>query len=50
MIQRMVGFKGFRCASMILLGIEVMHVIRNGQMKDNGVAQTAAAQFYSWID
>jgi putative transposase len=45
----MMGFKDFRCARIILLGIETMHMIRKGQMKDGGVARTAAAQFYSLI-
>jgi putative transposase len=43
----MMGFKDFRCARIILSGIETMHMIRKGQMKDGGVARTAAAQFYS---
>ncbi|MGF6507813.1 transposase-like protein [Paraburkholderia sp. 32] len=46
-IKPMMGFKNFRCASIILSGIEVMNMIRKGQMKDDGVAQTVAAQFYS---
>ncbi|OXC77958.1 Mobile element protein [Caballeronia sordidicola] len=29
----MLGFKDFRCARIILSGIEVMHMIRKGQMK-----------------
>jgi transposase-like protein len=45
----MMGFKDFRCAHIILSGIETMHMIRKGQMKDNGVPQTAAAQFYSLV-
>jgi transposase-like protein len=45
----MMGFKDFRCARIILSGIETMHMIRKGQMKDNGVPQTAAAQFYSLV-
>jgi putative transposase len=43
------GFKDFRCARIILSGIETMHMIRKGQMKDNGVTRTAAAQFYSLV-
>jgi putative transposase len=42
----MKGFKDFRCARIILSGIEVMNMIRKGQMKDDRVAQTVAAQFY----
>ena len=43
----MMGFKDFRCARIILSGIEVMNMIRKGQMKYDGVAQTVAVQFYS---
>jgi putative transposase len=46
-IKTMMGFKDFRCTRIILSGIEVMHMIRKGQMKDDGVTRTAAAQFYS---
>jgi putative transposase len=46
-IKPMMGFKDFRCARIILSGIEVMHMIRKGQMKDDGLTRTAAAQFYS---
>ncbi|WP_429551168.1 IS6 family transposase [Paraburkholderia sp. MM5477-R1] len=46
-IKPMMGFKNFRCARIILSGIEVMNMIRKGQMKDDGVARTVAAQFYS---
>ena len=42
----MIAFKDFRCARIILSGIETMHMIRKGQIKDGGVARTAA-QFYS---
>jgi putative transposase len=45
----MMGFKDFRCARIILPGIETMHMIRKGQMKDSGVARTAADQFYSLV-
>jgi len=43
------GFKDFRCARIILSGIEVMHMIRKGQMKNDGDDRTAAAQFYSLV-
>ena len=46
-IKPMMGFKDFRCARIILAGIEVMHMIRKGQMHDEGVAATVAEQFYS---
>ena len=41
------GFKDFGCARIILSGIETMHMISKGQMKDDGVSRTAAVQFYS---
>jgi transposase-like protein len=47
LIKPMMGFKDFRCARIILSGIEIMHMIRKGQMRDDGIAVTAADQFYS---
>ncbi len=44
----MLGFKSFRCARILIAGIEVMHMIRKGQLgaiKDQ--ASPAANQFYS---
>jgi transposase-like protein len=41
----MLGFKTFRCARILLGGIELMHMIKKGQMK--GISQTPAEQFYS---
>jgi transposase-like protein len=41
----MLGFKTFRCAGILLGGIELMHMIKKGQMI--GTGQTAAEQFYS---
>jgi transposase-like protein len=46
-IKPMMGFKVFRCARIILSGIEIMHMIRKGQMRDDGIAATSADQFYS---
>jgi transposase-like protein len=43
----MLGFKDFRCARILLSGIELMHMIRKGQMKNNSRGQTPAQQFYS---
>jgi putative transposase len=49
-IKPMMGFKDFRCARIILSGIEVMHMIRKGQMKTaKGTSPSAAEQFYSLI-
>lgn len=48
-IKPMMDFKNFRCARVILAGIEIMHIIRKGQMHDNGFARSVAEQFYSLI-
>ena len=43
----MLGFKTFRCARILLGGIEVMHMITKGQMKcARGTHPSAADQFY----
>jgi transposase-like protein len=46
-IRPMLGFKKFSCARILLTGIELMHMIRKGQMKDPRLGRTAAQQFYS---
>ena len=43
----MLGFKDFRCARILLSGIELMHMIRKGQIKSGGNGQPPAQQFYS---
>ena len=44
----MLGFKSFWAAQSTLAGIEVMHMIRKGQLqRDGGEAQSPAEQFYS---
>ncbi len=43
----MLGSKIFCCARILLSGIELMHMIAKGQMKDCGIGQTPAEQFYS---
>ncbi|MGF6292615.1 putative transposase [Paraburkholderia youngii] len=43
----MLGFKKFRCARILLGGIEIMHMIVKGQLNNGGVGQTPAQQFYS---
>ena len=48
-IKPMMGFKDFRCARIILSGIEIAHMIRKGQMRDDGVASTTAEQLYSLV-
>ncbi|MCC8397352.1 IS6 family transposase [Paraburkholderia sp. MMS20-SJTR3] len=48
-VKPMMGFKSFRCARIILSGVEVMHMIRKGQMRGNDGTPTAAEQFYSLV-
>ena len=44
----MLGFKVFRCARIILEGIELMHMIKKGQLDcPEGQVTSAASQFYS---
>ncbi|SAL84928.1 integrase catalytic region [Caballeronia choica] len=45
----MLGFKTFRCARILLSGIELMHMIAKGQMQGGGIRQTPAEQFYSLV-
>ena len=45
----MLGFKTFRCARILLGGIELMHMIAKGQMEDGGFQQTPAQQFCSLL-
>jgi putative transposase len=43
----MLGFKTFRCARILLAGIELMHMIAKGQMKcARGTSPSGAEQFY----
>ncbi|OUL89850.1 DDE-type integrase/transposase/recombinase, partial [Paraburkholderia hospita] len=43
----MLGFKTFRCARILLAGIEIMHMIAKGQMKcARGTHPSGADQFY----
>ena len=44
----MLGFKTFGCARILIAGIEVMHMIRKGQLGDiKDRSSSAANQFYS---
>jgi transposase-like protein len=43
----MLGFKHFSCARILLSGIELMHMIKKGQMKNAGRERTPAQLFYS---
>ena len=45
--RRMLGFTNLRCARILLSGIELMHMIRKGQMKADRKGRTPAQQFYS---
>jgi putative transposase len=42
----MLGLKRFRRARILLNGIELMHTIAKGQMRDRGIACNRAEQFY----
>ena len=47
-IRPMLGFKSFRCARILLAGIETMHQMRKGQwVNPPGQTPSAAEQFYS---
>ena len=47
-VRPMHGFKSLRSASIIIAGIETMHMIKKGQFdRPNALASTAASQFYS---
>ena len=44
----MLGFKSFRAASAVLAGIELMHMIRKGQMStEKAMGLSFAKQFYA---
>ena len=46
----MLGFKTFRCARILLAGIELMHMIAKGQMKcARGIQLSDADQFYDLV-
>ncbi|MCX4147917.1 IS6 family transposase [Paraburkholderia madseniana] len=46
----MLGLKDFNCARVILSGIELMHMIKKGQIKCSGrISLSAAQQFYSLV-
>jgi len=48
--RSMLGFKDFNCARVILSGIELMHMIKKGQMKcSRKIALSTAQQFYSLV-
>ncbi len=45
----MLGFQTFRCARILLSGIELMHMIKKGQLQGSDSGETPAEQFYSLI-
>jgi len=47
-VRPMLGFKSFRCAGILIAGIEIMHMIKKGQLVcPKAKASSAASQFYS---
>ena len=47
-VRPMLGFKSFRCASILIAGTETMHMIKKAQLdRPTAQASTAASQFYS---
>ena len=47
-VRPMLGFKSFWAARCTIVGIEVMHAIRKGQLETPGhMSQTPAEQFYA---
>ena len=46
LVRPMLGFKSFRSAQVTLAGIELMHMIRKGQLRTTGKLRPAQA-FYS---
>jgi putative transposase len=48
-IRPMLGFKSFRCACVILGGIELMHMVRKEQMRSSNGSSLSAAQQFSLL-
>ena len=47
-VRPMLGFKSFWAAQSTIAGIEVMHMLKKGQLQsESGEAQTPAEQFYA---
>jgi putative transposase len=46
-IRPMLGFKKINCARILLVGIELMHMIKKGQIKNYQLGCTPAQLFYS---
>jgi transposase-like protein len=48
MVRPMLGFKAFRCARILIAGIELMHMIKKGQLEcAEGQVSPAGSKFYS---
>jgi putative transposase len=48
-IRSMLGFQTFRSASVILGGIELIHMLRKGQLRNHGRSASLAQQFNSLV-
>jgi len=47
-IRQMLGFKSFRCAARLIAGIEIMHMVKKGQLRcPGGLAFSDADYFYT---
>lgn len=47
-VRPMLGFKSFRCARILIAGIELMHMIKKGPLDcAEGQVSPAASKFYS---
>lgn len=46
-VRPMLGFKSWPCACILIAGIETMHMIKKGQLAQQGTVMSAADQFYS---
>lgn len=46
-IRPMLGFKKINCGRILLVGIELMHMIKKGQIKNYQLGCTPAQLFYS---
>jgi putative transposase len=47
-VRPMLGFKSFRCASILIAGIETMHMIKKGQLDcPKAESSSATSKFYS---
>jgi transposase-like protein len=48
-VKPMMGFKNFRCAHIILAGIEIMHMIRKRQMNDDASTERLPLSSIRWL-